>query len=125
MYVCLLLITLAVTSLVQSYQMDIMKITNVEFPYHGGYVATASSPLNTELPAFTVCYRMLIDSYNYEMFAPFGADLDGKGYNWYMLDRMCWKCGIGSEGHQGGMLYLVRNIPGGGLVNRQFPRYHV
>ena len=86
MYFCLyfLATTLLATSLAQSNQLDIMKITNVTFPDAGccgPFAATANVTLDTDIPAFTVCYRMLIDSYNDEMFAPFGADLDGKGYN--------------------------------------------
>ena len=119
MYFCLyfLATTLLATSLAQSNQLDIMKITNVQFPNSGSYAALANATLDTDIPAFTLCYRMLIDSYNDGLFSPFYAFPA-------LSDRKCWKCGIGSEGFMGGNLYFVRNIPGGGLANQQFPRYH-
>ena len=112
----------------QCNQIDVLKISDVPFPNSGccsinHFAAAASAPMESDIPEFTVCYRMLIDSYNDELFIPFGA-VDGNGKIWYILDRMCWKCGRGSEGYQGGLLYLTRNIPGGGLVNKGLPIYH-
>ena len=109
---------------VQGNQVDVLKISDVPFPNSNNYAATASAPMDTDIPEFSVCYRMLVDSYNDGMFAPFGANIDGKGKTWYVLDRICWKCGSGSEGYQGGLLVIVRNIPGGGLANRELPNAH-
>ena len=115
-------------------QIDVLKISDVPFPttYSSNstkhHAAEASAPVDTEIPEFSVCYRMLIDYYNDELFSPFGANMDGIGPIWYVLDRMCWKCGRDSEGYQGGLLIITRNIRGDGLGTRIFksklPIYH-
>ena len=81
-------------SLVQSDKIDVMKVANVPFPNAGcckphHWSASASATLERDIPAFTVCYRMLIDSYNEGFFYPFGADSNGEGLIFHVLDRMC------------------------------------
>lgn len=103
-----------------------MKIANVPFPLVSCctakyFAAQANATHGTNIPEYTVCYRMLIDSYNEGLFTPFSA-FDGK--KWNILDRQCWKCGRGSEGYQGGLIVIGRNIPGGGLASRELPNYH-
>ena len=120
---------LLLSPLAQCNQIDVMKIANVTFPSSGcckvhHWAATASAPQDKDIPAFTVCYRMLIDSYNDELFHPFAAENSVKGAPWYVLDRMCWKCGRGSEGYQAGILAIGRNIPGGGVGKKAFPNAH-
>ena len=75
----LLLIALILPVYVQGNQIDVLKISDVPFPttyssnstkYHA---AEASSTMDTDIPEFTVCYRMLIDSYNERDFSAFGA----------------------------------------------------
>ena len=125
MYLPILFISLSLTTTVLSDQIDVMKISNVAFPNSGTqlshYAATARATQDKEIPEVTICYRMLIDSYNNDLFIPFASYDDG---SFSFPDRMCWKCGRGSEGYQGGLLVIGRNIPGGGLGNRRFPMYH-
>ena len=106
--ICIIL-TLAL--FVQCNQIDVLKISDVPFPNSGccsinHFAAAASAPMESDIPEFTVCYRMLIDSYNDELFAPFAADMEGDGKRWNILDQLCWKCGRGSEGYQGDLMYL-------------------
>ena len=66
-------LVLLLIPLVKCNQIDVMKISNVPFPASGccevhHWAATASSPQDKDIPASTVCYRMLIDSYNDELF---------------------------------------------------------
>ena len=126
MYLPLLLISVGSTSFVHNDQIDVLKITNVEFPNSGccgpsHFAASARAPQDKEIPEVTICYRMLIDSYNDDMFSQFASYDDGP---YSFLDRMCWKCGRGSEGYQGGLLVINRNIPGGGLGKMGFPLFH-
>ena len=119
---------------VQGNQIDVLKISDVPFPtaYSSSstklHAAEASGQIDTDISEFSVCYRMLIDYYNDELFMPFGANMHVSGPTWYVLDRMCWKCGRGSEGYQGGLLIITRNIRGDGLGTRIFksklPIYH-
>ena len=114
----------ALSTLVDCNKIDVLKIKNVPFPTAGccrphHYAAVASSHhMDTDIPAFTVCYRMLIDSYNDDLFSPVGVDINGVGGLWYLIDRMCWKCGTGSDGYQSGLLGIKR------LSNGGFPHSH-
>ena len=76
------LIALILAVCVLGNQIDVLKISDVPFPTSGccsiqHYAAAASAPMDTDIPEFSVCYRMLIDSYNDELLSSFGADIDG------------------------------------------------
>ena len=121
-------IAVAVLYCINCQQIDVMKIANVPYPETSCcvpkyFAAHANAIQDTNIPEFTVCYRMLIDSYNEGLFTPFAA-FNGEGTLPYVLDRQGWKSGRGSEGYQGGLIVIGRNIPGGGLANRGLPVYH-
>ena len=127
MYLTLLLISFTITIPVRSVQIDVLKITNVKFPNSGccapsDFAASTEARQDKEIPEVAICYRMLIDSYNNNLFSPFASKDDHDKFT--ILDRICWKCGRESEGYQGGLLVLSRNIPGGGIGKRAFPSYH-
>ena len=45
-------------------QFDVLKVSDVEFPRYFKYAASTSAPYNKNITEFTVCYRILIESYN-------------------------------------------------------------
>ena len=72
-----LFITFSLPTFIQCYQIDVLKISNVPFPNSGcckpnHYSAVVNAPFDTDIPEFTVCYRMLINSYNERDFLHLG-----------------------------------------------------
>ena len=107
-------------------QFDVLKITNVDFPFATGFAATFNATYDQEIAEFTVCYRFLITSYNdgwmWTFYSPkLGTwEWDQKGYH----ETFGYGTGLESEGYQSVWFTLFRNIPGGGLGDKAMPVYH-
>ena len=50
-----------------------------------------------------------------------GKNKDKKGF---FLDRIGYETGMERDGYQGGVLVVIRNVPGGGMKGLNFPVYH-
>ena len=55
---------------------------------------------------------------------PFAASKNVEWVDSWFNDRIFPKDGGGADGYQGGTPHVGRNIPGGGIGNRQMPSYH-
>ena len=103
-------------------QIDVMKMSNVTFPYSGVYPALLNASYSKQIPEFTICYRFYVESYN----DGFMYMLNPKTPDWgdhYYYEAIGWDTGYEKEGFQGARSFIKRNVEGGGLVNRQLPRY--
>ena len=103
-------------------QIDVMKFSNVPFPYSGVYPALLNASYTKEIAEFTICYRFYIESYNDR----FIYLLNPKTPDWgdhYYYNAIGWNTGYEKEGFQGARSFFKRNVEGGGLANRQLPRY--
>ena len=102
-------------------QIDVLKISNVDFPRSTQWPATFDATYHKEISEFTICIRFLIDSYNdnlFEMVRAYNTD------QLYFLDRIGWETGMERGGYQAGVMIVQRNIPGGGVGGLQYPWYH-
>ena len=110
----------------QAEKIDVMKIANVQFPktpWIKGIAATINATYDKDIAGFTVCHRSLIESYKDGSTYVFSTAKDKEFNKWYIIEFF----GIdnkGAEGYQGGSIYLLRNIPGGGLGKRASPSSH-
>ena len=103
-------------------QLDVMKISNVPFPTSNVYPALLNASYSHEIAEFTICHRYYIESYNdFFIFL-----LNPKTPDWadhYYYNAIGWNTGYENEGFQGARSFIKRNVEGGGLANRQHPRY--
>ena len=123
----------AVCSYAQQFQ--VLKISGVHFPStawgkgegKNKGVVSINASYTKSFQDFTVCYRLFVDSYNDGLFAPIATwpskEFTGGGT---MLDRIGWYgTGFESEGLQGGVLVISRNVTGGGIGGKNLPWYHL
>ena len=103
-------------------QMDVMKVTNVTFPYSGIYPALLNASFPKEIEEFTICFRFYIESYNDGWIYLLNPKTPDWGDHYY-YNAIGWNTGFEREGFQGARSFLRRNVEGGGLVNSQLPRY--
>ena len=99
-----------------------MKTSNVTFPYSGIYPARLNASHSTEISEFTICHRFYIESYN----EGFIYLLNPKTPGWkdhYYYNAIGYNNGFDRDGFQGVRSYFKRNVEGGGLINKQYPRY--
>ena len=100
---------------------EVLSVTDVPFPTSSGFAATLKASYKDEIAEFTVCHRILIQSYNsnwmyvYQMFDLEGALIFNIRYE---LDA-----GMSFAGFQGSLYFLWRNIPGGGRGGASLPAY--
>ena len=105
---------------------DVLKIENVPFPHSSEFAASVDADFNESISEFTVCYRILIESYNDGCLKAVSADLkdrtpwDDRFYN----EQICKDFGFALDGYQEAFIYLFRNIPGGGIDGVAFPIFH-
>ena len=112
-------------------QFDVLKMSDVPFPSlppgssHVGVAAINASYVRS-IPDYTVCYRFLLESYNDGLLAAFRASTDREHSGMvHVLDRMGgFGTGYESEGLQGGLMVMMRNVTGGGIGGKNFPHYH-
>ena len=101
---------------------DVLKISNVEFPVSDKEAAYFNATFYKDISEVTVCFRFLVESYNTGLiYLLWGMNKDKKGY---FLDRIGYEDGMERDGYQGGVSVVIRNIPGGGLGGLNFPVYH-
>ena len=101
---------------------DVMKTSNVTFPYSSTYPAMLNASHSTLISEFTICLRFNIESYNDQMITL----LHTKTPDWsdhYYYNGIGWKTGYDLDGFQGTRSYFKRNVEGGGLNNKAYPRY--
>ena len=98
-------------------KIDVIKISNVDFPMSNNYAATFPATYEKEIPEFTVCMRFLLESYNNNLFVMINAQ-------GYYLDRIGWETGMERDGVQGGVLFLQRVVPERGVGGGDFPTMH-
>ena len=117
----LFILLLFVFSVYSKDQIDVLKISNVEFPMSKYIPATFDATFVKEIPEFTICIRFLIESYNNNLFYLAQA---GNKEQVYFMDRIGWETGMERDGFQAGVSLLQRNIPEGGLGEKEFPWFH-
>ena len=103
-------------------RINVMKTSNVSFPYSGVYPALLNASYSKPIAEFTLCYRFYVESYN----DGFMYMLNPKTPDWgdhYYYEAIGWDTGYEKDGFQGARSFIKRNVEGGGLVNRQLPRY--
>ena len=101
---------------------DVLKISNVEFPVSEKEPASFNATFHKDIPEVTVCFRFLVESYNTGLLWFIdGKNGDKKGF---FLDRIGWETGVERDGYQWGVTVVIRNIPDGGLGGQNFPVYH-
>ena len=113
-------------------QFNVLKISNVPFPYSKHPAAVVNASYTQDIPEFTLCFRILIESYNNIDFQPTIAWKPGiKDYSgsYESGDTYFAELGILTEefkvdGLQGSLNYLLRDIPDGGIGNRSWPVWH-
>ena len=103
-------------------ELDVMKISNVPFPSSKVYPAFLNASFSKEIAEFTICYRFLIESYNDPMIYLLRLMTPNWGDTFY-YNAVGWNTGYDLEGFQGARSFINRNVEGGGLVNKQLPRY--
>ena len=90
-------------------QMDVMKVTNVTFPYSGIYPALLNASYPKEIAEFTICFRFYIESYNdgwiYLLHSK-TPDLSDH----YFYDAIGLNKGLDREGFHGARSYFRRNV---------------
>ena len=64
----------------------------------------------------------MIESYNNELFTTIRTE--NKKEEMFLLDRIGWETGMERDGFQGGVMMLLRVIPGGGLGGVAYPQQH-
>ena len=110
--------------------LDVLKIANVPFPSSSGHAAVVNASFGQEIPEFTICIRILIDSYNDGAILLLDARRPSTAKNEnYFGDILFILSGFELDGFQSSFLFLRRNIPGGemflggGLGNRSNPYF--
>ena len=109
---------------VEAEKMDVLKISDVPFPSSPWKqsAATINASYHQDIAEFTLCYRFSIESFNNGLFFVFAAPKDKDFGSFYILHRMGFDW-PGADGYQGGLNFIGREIPGGGLGSRAFPVY--
>ena len=106
---------------------DVLKI-EAPFPDSSESAASADADFDKNIPEFSVCYRMMVESYNDGCIGIIYANLTGKkfdpGDDRSYLNRLCKDIGWTMDGFQEAFVHLMRNIPGGGLGKQTFPIWH-
>ena len=102
-------------------KINVLKISNVDFPQSRHVPASFEATYDKDIAEFTVCIRFLIESYNNGLFSMVQAKNKDQ---LYFLDRIGWETGMERDGFQGGVMMLLRVIPGGGLGGVAYPQQH-
>ena len=117
----LFVLVILVISVYAEDRIDVVKISNVEFPYSSHFAATFDATYQKEISEFTICIRFLIESYNNNLIQMIKADYKGQIH---YLERIGWEWGMERDGYQAGVMIVQRTIPGGGIGGMEFPWYH-
>ena len=98
------------------------------FPSSPEPAASVNADFDRDITEFTVCLRMLVESYNDGCITIVHANLAGKKLQaWderHYKNTLCKDIGWTLDGYQEQGIYLMRNIPGGGLDKQAFPIWH-
>ena len=116
----LLILLVIVLSVFSKDQLDVLQISNVDFPSSKFWPATFQATYDKEIPEFTICIRFLLESYNNNLFEMVKGESKDR---LYFLDRIGWETGMERDGYQGGVLFLHRVIPENG-IRGNFPKMH-
>ena len=129
----LLLLSICFLAVANSEQFEVLKISNVPFPASSwgtgegkdkGIVSINATYTKT-IPDYTICYRVLVESYNDGIFSLVSAYKDSSIGHSHILDRFGGMgTGYESEGLQGGLLVVARNVSKGGIGGKNLPSYH-
>ena len=111
------------TSSLSQQQFDVLKVSNVPFPHTWAAGASLSAPFHRNIIEFTFCYRVLIDSYNEGGFWFVAAKPNDKDF-FVFRESLGLDSGFELDGFQFSALFLMRNIPDGGLGNMSMPYWH-
>ena len=103
---------------------DVLKI-EAPFPDSSESTASADADFDKNIPEFSVCYRIMVESYNNGCITIIYANLTGKILETWdernYVNRICKDIGWTQDGFQESFVYLMRNIPGGGLDKQALP----
>ena len=106
---------------------DVVKI-EAPFPVSSEYAASADADFDKDISEFSVCYRMMIESYNDGYINIIYANFTGKKLETWdqrtYMNRIGKDVGWTLDGFQEAFIHLTRNIPGGGLGKQTFPFWH-
>ena len=109
-------------------QFDVLKFSNVPFPHSKSAVALINAGFKQDIAEFTVCYRVLVESYNdantpvIVAWKPGIEDYTGSYEETALfVDSMAYLTRFDLDGLQASLTYLVRDIHDGGIGNRSFP----
>ena len=92
---------------------EVLKITNVTFPFSNIWASTFNNTFNPNIKDFSVCYRFLLDSYNDKEFRPFHArpkDQSTRKEIFEAIEGTGNNLGWGTEGYQGGYTYFGEEV---------------
>ena len=112
-------------------QLDVLKISNVPFPHSKNPGALINAGFKQDIAEFTVCYRVLVESYNdghVPVIVAWKPGIEDYTLDYqvtsYLADTVSYLTGFDLDGLQAGLTYLLRDIPDGGIGNRSFPVWH-
>ena len=104
-------------------QLDILKISTVPFPHSKHNAALISASYTQDIAEFTICYRVLVESYNDGSIYIFRALAIEPGES-YFIETTPYLSGLDMDGLQTSNNFLLRDIPDGGIGNRSWPIWH-
>ena len=129
----LILLSFCFLAVANSENFEVLKISNVPFPRSSWgtgegkdkNVVSINATYTKTIPDYTICYRVLVESYNDGLFNLVAAYKDSSIGHSYILDRFGGMgTGLESEGLQGGNLVVGRNVSKGGIGGKNLPWYH-
>ena len=108
---------------------DVLKISNVPFPKSNKHAAVVNASFNKEISEFSICYRILIESYNdgYMPLVVTRRPSTGSPYEQddrYYREDTSFHSGFEIDGLMFESAFLWRDVPDGGIGNRFMPFWH-
>ena len=112
-------------------QLDVLKISNVPFPYSEVPAGLINAGYTQDIAEFTLCYRVMVESYNdahvslIVAWKPSIEDYSGDFQEAsYFAEVTEYLSGFDIDGLQSSTNFLFRDIPDGGIGNRSMPVWH-
>ena len=112
-------------------QIDVLKISNISFPHSSDPVALINASYKQDIAEFTICFRVLVESYNdahVPLIVAWKPSIEDYTSDYqlssYFVESFAYLTGFDLDGLQAGLTFLFRDIPDGGIGNRSFPVWH-